>query len=91
MNEATPTPTEKSQIVISWNNPSQALVIRFSSVKKGQKEYKEFYRAWEKWAGNQSVRLHNVEGDMFVAIVDLSSITSIAFVDHSIRAKFVPQ
>lgn len=87
-----PTPTERSQIVINFSSPSPTLVMRFSSVKKGEKEYDRLKKAWGKWSSDiqSDHTLHDIDGDMFIATVDLSCTATIAFVDHAKRAKFIP-
>lgn len=94
MNQVTPpTPTEKSQIVVGYNVPIQALIMRFSTVKKGQKEYQALKKAWAKYVNrkNDAVSLmHDIGGDMFVSTIDLSCTSTISFVDHAKREKFIP-
>ena len=98
MNEATqPTPTEKFQIVIVWTTPQPPNVQRFNSVKKGMKVFEAMKKAWEKHLGSwdpknkQPPQLFDIDGDMFLTMIDLSQIAAINFIDHAKRAKFIPQ
>lgn len=88
------TPTEKSQIVIAYTSPQMPLVVRFSSVKKGEAAYKAMRKAWVAWLNGAHTKPHDtlfdVNGDMFISCIDLARIASISFVDHVKREKFIP-
>lgn len=93
MNEVTPAPTEKSQIVVAYTSPQPTLVVRFSSVKKGEKEFDSLKKAWGKWVSRYNddmPRLYDINGDMFITTVDMYNVASVSFVDHVKRAKFTP-
>jgi hypothetical protein len=94
MNQQEPTqqePTEKSQIVVMYGGATNTVILRFSSLKKGQQEHVALKKAWKLWhKTGDSASLHDVNGDMFVSTVNLSSIEAISFVDHKKRAKFIP-
>jgi hypothetical protein len=92
MNEQQPTPTEKSQIVINFISNPNPLIMRYGSVKKGAAARDKLVKAWNKYRTGHTTdgSIHRVEADMFDADVDLTTIGSIAFVDHVVRNKFVP-
>lgn len=91
-----PVPTEKSQIVIAYTISQPSLVVRFNTVKKGEKAFKELKKAWFAWYATYEPskklppRFANIDADMFVSCIDLSCVASISFVDHVKREKFVP-
>ncbi len=90
-----PVPTEKCHIVLASTTPHPPLILRFNSVKKGQKAFDELKRVWGVYKKTPSTLrapscLHAVDSDMFATVIDLSYMTSISFVDHAIRGKFVP-
>jgi hypothetical protein len=93
MNEQAPACTEKAQIVIAFQYSN--MVLRFSSTKKGFKEYTTLLKAWAKWQSSKfengkSVRLHPIDGDMFVSTIDLAGIVHVDYIDIAKRMKFVP-
>lgn len=91
---APPTPTEKSQVVILFTNNSSQ-ILRFSSLKRGEKAYATLLSKWSKWKGatapSANLRsIYEIKADMFDAAVDLNTVVSVSFVDHVKRSKFVP-
>lgn len=85
---AEPTPTEKAQIVVTYST-GHGTIYRFSTVKKGEKEYKMLLKEWHA-AGSLENALHEINGDMFIGTVDLAAVVGVAFIDHAKRNKFVP-
>ena len=78
----TPTPTEKSQIVIHFIN-AQTMILRFNSVKEGRAAFDKIKKA----KAGEAV---HIEKGMFEAVVAADAIGGMAFVDHDKRAKFIP-
>jgi hypothetical protein len=85
-----PEPTERAQIVINYNFAAAPIVFRFNDAKRAEKEYRRLYKQWLAWPGANVERLFEVNADMFIGSVDLSSIACVAFVDLKKHAKFVP-
>jgi len=89
-----PAVTERAQIVINPSFAGAPTIFRYSSTKKGEKEYTKLVKAWDAWISPTSSKvrsnLHVMDGDMFVGTVDLSRITNVLFVDFAKHAKFVP-
>jgi len=88
-----PTPTEKSQLLVTFASNAQ-IMFRFNSVKKGEKERDKLIKAWDmsKARGGigQGPALHHVSADMFSGDVDLTKVLYVCFVDHAKHAKFIP-
>lgn len=83
-------PTEKAQIVLVYNSLQQPTIMRFNSVKKAEKEYEKLKKAWTRHKSDGGSLPADVDGDMFVATVDLSTLATTCFVDLAKHAKFVP-
>lgn len=86
-----PEPTERSQIGI-MSGHGYHNIVRFSTLKKGEKEYKALKAAWSKYrnSGRSNGALHDIAGDMHITTVDLDAIVAISFVDIAKRVKFIP-
>jgi hypothetical protein len=82
-----PTPTEKAQIVIMFTCGANN-IFRFNTAKKAEKEYQSLLTAWKKSAPDGGY--HSIAADMFAGTVDLWQVTSVCYVDHAKRNKFVP-
>ncbi len=80
--------TEKAQIVLIYRDRTDNTFVRYNSVKKAEKEYAKLKAAW--LLREEAKPLYDLDGDMFVCTVDLTSLAAVCYVDLAKHAKFVP-
>lgn len=85
-------PTEKAQIVITSDGPT-TLVMRYRTEKKANAQYERLQKQWIKWRNceQDSSLVLVIPGDMFDSAIDITKITFISLVLHSVRDKFIPR
>ena len=86
-------PTEKAQIVLTFEGPSQQ-IARYNSAKKAEAAVAKLTKAWRAYKESKLMRgdqIFDLPNDMFDSYIDISRLMHFALVVYTKRDKFIPR